>query len=97
MTLPNAIRATVGADFRVKGSAGAGNQAEIPWVSVMPPELKGASEGRYIVYLFSANDDSVFLSLSQAVTRQAKERLPELAREMREAAGVLFLGERLAT
>jgi MrcB-like, N-terminal domain len=53
--LPNAVRAVVGDAYRVKGSAGAGNQAEIPWVSVMPLELKGASEGRYIVYLFAAD------------------------------------------
>jgi hypothetical protein len=30
VTLPNAIRHVVGREFRVKGSAGAGNQAEIP-------------------------------------------------------------------
>src|SRR5215210_8029198 len=34
VTLPNAIRAIVGESFRVRGSAGAGNQAEVPWVSV---------------------------------------------------------------
>jgi MrcB-like, N-terminal domain len=36
VTLPNAVRAIVGDAYRVKGSAGAGNQAEIPWLSVMP-------------------------------------------------------------
>jgi predicted RNA-binding protein with PUA-like domain len=87
VTLPNAIRAVVGQDFRVKGSAGAGNQAEIPWVSVMPPGTKGASEGRYVVYLFSANGNRVYLSLSQAVSGHAKSRLTELAETLRRDAG----------
>lgn len=87
VTLPNAIRGVVGQDFRVKGSAGAGNQAEIPWVSVMPPGLKGASEGRYIVYLFSADGERVFLALSQAVTGQPKHRLSELADDLRAVVG----------
>jgi hypothetical protein len=58
VTLPNAIRSFVGEDFRVRGSAGAGNQAEIPWVAVLPPGLEGASEGRYVVYLFSSSGDA---------------------------------------
>jgi MoxR-like ATPase len=87
VTLPNAIRDLVGQDFRVKGSAGAGNQAEIPWVSIMPPELKGASEGRYVVYLFAADGERVFLALSQAVTGQPKRSLTQLAEQLREEAG----------
>jgi hypothetical protein len=80
VTLPNAIRLVVGDDFRVKGSAGFGNQAEIPWVSVLPPGVRGASEGRYLVYLFSADGGRVYLSLSQAVTGQRKRDLSDLAR-----------------
>lgn len=87
VTLPNAIREVVGHDFRVKGSAGFGNQAEIPWVSVMPPTQRGASEGRYVVYLFSADGTNVFLSLSQAVTGQPKRALADLADTLRAAAG----------
>ena len=87
VTLPNAIRATVAASYRVKGSAGAGNQAEIPWVSVMPPELKGASEGQYVVYLFSASGDRVYLCLSLAVTGKQKTSLKALAAELRNRAG----------
>jgi hypothetical protein len=81
-------RAVVGETFRVKGSAGAGNQAEIPWVSVMPPGTKGASEGQYVVYLFSSNGTGVFLSLSQAVTGHAKGQLQGLADDLRQQAGV---------
>jgi hypothetical protein len=87
VTLPNAIRAIVGDAYRVRGSAGAGNQAEIPWVAILPPGLEGASEGRYVVYLFASHGDSVFLSLSQAVTGQARADLPTLAAELREDAG----------
>jgi hypothetical protein len=85
--LPNAIRAILGDAYRVRGSAGAGNQAEIPWVAILPPGVEGASEGQYIVYLFSASGESVYLSLSQAVTGHAKSDLPGLADELREAAG----------
>jgi MoxR-like ATPase len=87
ITLPNAIRGIVGPGYRVKGSAGAGNQAEIPWVSIMPPGVKGASEGRYVVYLFAADGSGVFVSLSQAVTGHPKGGLVELARALREEAG----------
>ena len=95
LALPSSIRAVVGQDFRVKGSAGAGNQAEIPWVSVMPPGTKGASEGRYVVYLFAADGSRVFLALSQAVTGQPKRSLEDLAKELRghppRACGLLRL------
>jgi MoxR-like ATPase len=87
VTMPNAIRGVVGQAFRVKGSAGAGNQAEIPWVSVLPPGVKGASEGRYVVYLFSADGQRVYLSLSQAVTGHPKTSLRTLAEVLRKDAG----------
>jgi len=87
VTLPNAIRGIVGDSYRVRGSAGAGNQAEIPWVAILPPGLEGASEGRYVVYLFSSHGNSVFLSLSQAVSGHAKSDLAGLATELREDAG----------
>jgi MoxR-like ATPase len=87
VTLPNAIRSFVGEDYRVRGSAGAGNQAEIPWVAILPPGIEGASEGRYVFYLFSSSGDSVYLALSQAVTGHAKSELKGLAAELREDAG----------
>jgi hypothetical protein len=87
ITLPNAIRSVVGKNYLVKGSAGAGRQAEIPWVSVLPPGVKGASEGRYVVYLFSASGDRVYLSLSQAVEGEAKSALDGLAAQLRADAG----------
>ncbi len=71
----------------MRGSAGAGNQAEIPWVAILPPGLEGASEGRYVVYLFSSSGDAVYLALSQAVTGHAKADLQGLAEELREDAG----------
>src|SRR5207302_2118866 len=87
LTLPSSIRGVVGQDFRVKGSAGAGNQAEIPWVSIMPPGTKGASEGRYVVYVFAADGSRVYLALSQAVTGQRKNNLKTLADKLRSDAG----------
>ncbi len=73
--------------FESKGVQERVNQAEIPWVSVMPPGTKGASEGRYVVYLFAADGSHVFLALSQAVTGQPKRSLENLADELRRDAG----------
>jgi 5-methylcytosine-specific restriction protein A len=38
----------------VKGSAGAGNWADVPWLAVFDPVITGsATRGYYLVYLFS--------------------------------------------
>jgi MoxR-like ATPase/predicted RNA-binding protein with PUA-like domain len=87
LTFPTAIRAALGSTYRVKGSTGFGRQAEVPWVSVLPWGTKGASEGRYVVYLFAAGGTRVYLALSQAVTGRRKRELPGLAAQLREAAG----------
>ncbi len=56
-------------DLLVKGAPGEGNWAEVPWIGLFNPEITtSATRGIYVVYLFSADLGSVFLSLGQGVT-----------------------------
>lgn len=56
-------------DYKLKGSIGSGNFADIPWVSIMDSDLtKSTQFGIYIVFLFSSDGKRVYLSLNQGVT-----------------------------
>lgn len=56
-------------DFGVEGLDGTGLKSEIPWVRVFGREqsLSSTTE-RYVVYLFSAPGQRVYLSLNQGTT-----------------------------
>lgn len=55
--------------FKLKGSIGNGNFAEVPWVAIMDENItKSTTEGIYIVFLFSGDGEKVFLTLNQGVT-----------------------------
>jgi 5-methylcytosine-specific restriction enzyme A len=55
--------------YLVEGSAGKGNWAETPWVSVFDRMVtETARRGYYIVYLFPSDGSGVFLSLNQGTT-----------------------------
>jgi hypothetical protein len=57
------------AGFLVKGSAGNGAGAYVPWVSFFDPdETNTATRGMYVVYLFAEDMKTVSLSLNQGVT-----------------------------
>lgn len=64
-------RATVAPDdYRIIGSAGKGNWAEIPWIGVFDQDIThSAQTGYYIVYLFKADMQGVYLSLNQGWTQ----------------------------
>ena len=60
--------------IKVDCSPGKGQWAEIPWFGIFLPECTtSASSGVYIVYLFSANFENVYLSLAQGVTEVRDE------------------------
>jgi 5-methylcytosine-specific restriction enzyme A len=62
----------------VVGSAGAGNWAEVPWVSVFDPVVTdSATRGYYVVYLFHALSPLVHLSLNQGTTAVRDEFGPK--------------------
>lgn len=51
-----------------KGSAGQSKWSDVPWIALMDEVVtKGTSRGYYIVYLFSADGQSVYLCLGQGV------------------------------
>lgn len=80
------IVADVNPSFIVKGSVGAGNWANVPWLSILDPEItKSTQEGCYPVYLFKADGSGVYLSLNQGTTtpvqRLGKRRAEQRARE----------------
>ncbi|MER7412604.1 MrcB family domain-containing protein [Streptomyces cacaoi] len=56
-------------DFGVEGRDGTGLKSEIPWVRVFGREQSPSSTtGWYVVYLFSASGQRVYLSLNQGTT-----------------------------
>lgn len=71
-TAANDVRAALGDAMRgtkIQGSAGAGNWALVPWISVFDLTITdSASSGYYVVYLFHASEPVVHLSLNQGTT-----------------------------
>ena len=72
---PEEIRALVDDDaFVVKGSCGQGRWAPVPWIAVMENLVTTTTQnGYYVVYLFSVDMESVYLSLAQGVTAVKNE------------------------
>src|SRR4051812_6866466 len=57
-------------DLEVEGRDGTGRKTEIPWVRVHSASRSpSATDGWYVVYLFSAAGDRAYLSLNQGTTR----------------------------
>lgn len=66
---PPVFEPHIPAGFLVKGSAGNGAGAFVPWVSFFDPdETDTATRGMYVVYLFAEDMKTVSLSLNQGVT-----------------------------
>ena len=60
--------------YKIQGSIGQGNPAEIPWICVFDFDItKSAQEGFYIVYLFSSDMSGVYLSLNQGWTQYERK------------------------
>ncbi len=61
-------------DFLVRGSAGQGIWAEVPWISIFDPLVtRTATQGYYVVYLFHVQEPLVHLSLNQGTTEVQRE------------------------
>jgi len=72
----------LGAGLLVEGSAGAGNWAAVPWISVFDPAITtSATQGYYVVYLFNLSDPVVHLSVNQG-TISVREEFGARAREI---------------
>jgi len=56
-------------DFLAEGRDGTGLKTRVPWVRIASrAQSKRATEGFYVVYLFAADGDVVYLSLNQGTT-----------------------------
>ncbi|WP_333608279.1 MrcB family domain-containing protein [Arsukibacterium sp.] len=66
------VKAAIGhsqGDYLIKASAGAGNWASVPWISILDPQkTKSTQAGVYPVYLFRADGAGVYLSLGFGTT-----------------------------
>ncbi len=52
--------------FKIKGGVGAGNWANIPWLSIIDERITSSTQdGIYPVFLFRADGSGVYLSLGQ--------------------------------
>src|SRR5208282_2412328 len=72
----------LGEGLQVEGSAGAGNWAAVPWISVFDPAITtSATHGYYVVYLFHIAKPVVHLSLNQGTTA-VREEFGARAREI---------------
>ena len=72
-------------DLSVTVSVGQGNWAEVPWIGIFNPEITTtATNGIYVVYLFSTDLKTVYLCQGQGVTSVknefGREQKPELLR-----------------
>ncbi len=69
--VPEAIEAAIGDNNRylVRGSAGQGNWARVPWAAVFDRFVTDtAQDGYYVVYLVKEDFTGIYLSLNQGVT-----------------------------
>lgn len=68
--IPNKLREVFSTnDYRIKGSIGTGRVSKCPWVAIMnKKETESTQSGIYLVFLFSKDLKTVYLSLAQGVT-----------------------------
>lgn len=65
---------TRSSNYLIKSSAGAGNWADVPWLSILNPSItKSTQSGIYPVYLFRADGSGVYLSLGFGATELKKK------------------------
>lgn len=60
--------------LEIKASVGAGNWANVPWISILDTRITNTTQsGVYPVYLFCADGSGFYLSLNQGTTIPTKE------------------------
>lgn len=75
-------------NYRIKASVGQGIWAQVPWIGIFRNDITdSAQNGVYIVYLLSADGNSLFLTFNQGFTDIAKDKTTkETVDEMRKRA-----------
>ena len=67
--LSSEIRTILNEEFKVKGSPGIGNRADVPWISIIDERVaKTTQQGLYIVYLFKEDMSGLYLALANGIT-----------------------------
>lgn len=69
--IPDAIRSETDfpSPYVIKGSVGQGNWATVPWVAIMDKRITTTTQnGTYIVFLFSEDGSTLYLTLNQGCT-----------------------------
>lgn len=75
--------------YLIKASAGAGNWADVPWLSILDPRITESTQsGIYPVYLFCADGSGIYLSLEFGTTELKKSygtaKAKIIAKDLRE-------------
>jgi 5-methylcytosine-specific restriction enzyme A len=74
----------------IQGSPGKGTWTYVPWLAVFNPLVtKSAQEGHYVVYLYSADMNRLYLSMNQGTTRLHNEFGPGYLEELKRRAAVM--------
>lgn len=73
-------------NFKIWGSMGMGQYAQVPWVAITDPEISVTTqEGFYIVFLFHPEGEGMYLSLNQgwnAIVKSAKRNSDYSSKEL---------------
>ncbi|MFD1020953.1 McrB family protein [Thalassobacillus hwangdonensis] len=70
--------------YSVQGSVGKGNWAKVPWISILDNNVTTSTQrGYYLVYLFSEDMNSVYLTFAQGITESTKEQMAHITEDIR--------------
>lgn len=76
---------SIPSNYLIKASAGSGNWADVPWLSILNPTITESTQsGIYPVYLFCADGSGVYLSLGFGTTDLKQQYGTALARQKAE-------------
>lgn len=75
--VPDELRSMIDSkELEIKGSIGQGNTTYYPWVGIFDESVStGATNGFYVVFLFSDDFEDLYLTLNQGSTRQSDEEI----------------------
>ncbi len=75
--VPDELRGLIDSkNLDIKGSIGQGNTTYYPWVGIFDDRVStGATNGFYVVFLFSDDFEDLYLTLNQGSTRQTDEEI----------------------
>jgi 5-methylcytosine-specific restriction enzyme A len=77
-------------DYKVSGSAGIGQWASIPWVSIYNLSITDtATKGYYVVYLIPSNSNKIILGLAQSYDEAKKEYKRKAADMLNRQADIM--------